>query len=58
VLLYIKLELGLELGLEHLKFSVPVAALSPNTYKSIVTITVIKIKGINTIIHDIIVIPP
>jgi hypothetical protein len=50
--------LGLLLGLEHWKFNVPVAASSPNTYKSIVTITVMKINGINTIIHDIIDIPP
>ena len=31
---------------------VPVVAFSPKKYKSKVTITVIKIKGINTIIHD------
>jgi hypothetical protein len=60
VLLYIKLEFELvfEFGLLHANFKVPVAASRPNTYKSIVTITVIKINGINTIIHDIIDIPP
>jgi hypothetical protein len=40
-----------------LKFNFPVAASRPKTYKSIATITDIKINGINTIIHDTIVIP-
>jgi hypothetical protein len=55
---YIKLEFELELGVSHFIFNVPVAASSPNTYNNIVTITVMKINGMNTRIHDMIVIPP
>ena len=53
---YIKLESGF--GVSHLNFNVPVAASSPNTYNNIATITVIKINGMNTRTHDMIVIPP
>jgi len=35
----------------------PDAASKPNIYNNIVTITVIRINGINTIIHDITPIP-
>jgi hypothetical protein len=38
-------------------FNVPVAASNPKMYNNILTIKVIKINGINTIIHDIIDIP-
>jgi len=55
---YIRLEFGSVLGASHLNFNVPVAASSPNTYSNIVTITVIKINGMNTITHDMIDIPP
>ena len=55
---YIKLEFELELGISHFIFNVPVAASSPNTYNKIVTITVMKINGMNTRIHDMIVMPP
>jgi hypothetical protein len=41
----------------QLKFSLPVAGSKPKTYNRITTITDMKIKGINTIIHDIIPIP-
>jgi hypothetical protein len=40
-----------------LKLSFPVAASSPKTYKSIATMTDIKINGIKTIIHDTIDMP-
>jgi hypothetical protein len=59
---YIRFELESEfeseLGASHLIFNVPVAASSPNTYNNIATITVININGMNTSIHDMIVIPP
>ena len=55
---YTKLEFELELGVSHFIFNVPVAASSPNTYNNIVTITVMKINGMNTRIHDMIVMPP
>jgi hypothetical protein len=42
----------------HLKFKVPVAASKPKTYKSIPTITDMNINGINTIIQEMIDIPP
>jgi hypothetical protein len=36
----------------HLVFRVPVAASKPNIYNNMLTITVIRINGINTITHD------
>jgi hypothetical protein len=58
--LYIKLPVFPFASLEqfvHSIFSLPVAGSNPNTYNNMATITDIKIKGTNTIIHDIIPIP-
>jgi hypothetical protein len=38
--------------LSHLEFSLPVAASSPKMYNNMLTMTVIRIKGIKTMIHD------
>ena len=47
----------LKLLKSHSIFNLPVSGSRPNTYKSIATITDIKINGINTISQDIIPIP-